>query len=251
MSHWDDKWLVVPPAIAPLHIVIIPIAKDEETLQNIKEYLTPLTNILDKEKLSFNSKYFDQKIDISYKIDDDQNYWVGRKYTQYELQWVPLRISVWKKEMENQEVEIYTRQNQEKKLVKMSELLTYVDKALYKIQNNILQQNFLRTIENTKIAENYEDFKKKLTDKDWKNSFVFAHWDGINESAEKIQEETKATIRCIPFDLMRNIANFSETVKWHIDFANIEKINQQINQPWKCIISWKPSQKMVLFAKAY
>ncbi len=248
MAHSDEKWLVLPPAIAPLHIVIVPIAKNKEEIEKIKNYLEPLTKLLDNEKLSFYSKYFKNSINISYKIDEDLNHWFWWKCTQYELQWVPIRLTVWSKELQNNEIEIYTRYNQEKKVVKLEELLTYIDKALYKIQNNMFQKHFEYTLNRTKVVENIQDFEKEISDSNW-NYFVFAHWDWKEQTALKIQEKYKAVIRCIPFD--NHLSNVSDVVLSHLDTHKLDDLLAKINTSWKSLITEIESWKMVLFAKSY
>ena len=220
MAHSDDTGLILPPALAPLHVVIIPIYKTDEELTQIKEYLQPLFERFDSTKLFFPSKYFTSGIELKWKIDADNNKSPGWKFNEYELKWVPLRIAVWPKDMVNGTVEIYKRECGEKESVKLEDVDLNIDKYLYKAQNNLLKKNKEYRETHTFVVDTYEDFKEKITQ--W---FVLAHRDGTTETAEKIQNETAASIRCIPFD--------------------------QPEEAGKCIVTGKPSTKRVIFARAY
>jgi len=228
MWHSDDKWLVLPPAIAPLHFVIIPVFKNQEDLDKILEYINPIQNILDHEELCFESKYTKIKTKVKYKIDTDPDRSMGRKCNQYELQWVPVRLVIGKKELSDWNVEVYTRRDDTKQIVSLDELLGYLDRKLYKIQNEMISKHKKFTLENTKYVNNYQDFKKQI---EW--WFALAHWDETTETAEKIKEETKATVRCIPFDY---------SIFW---------LSEDEICDGKCIITWKPSRQLVVFAKNY
>lgn len=220
MAHSDDTGLVLPPALAPLHVVIIPIYKTKEELAKIKEYLQPLLERFQSTKLVFPSKYFTDGIPLKWKIDEDDNKSPWWKYNEYELTWVPLRIAIWPKDMANGTVELYKRESWEKVSLKLEEVDLNIDKYLYKEQNNLLRKNIAFRDANTFTVDTYEDFKEKVAK--W---FVLAHRDGTVETAEKIQKDTSATIRCIPFD--------------------------QPEEKWKCILTGKPSKMRVLFARSY
>lgn len=228
MWHGDDKWLVLPPAIAPLHFIIIPVCKNESDLDKILEYIKPITSILDKEQLEFKSKYATIKTKIKYKIDSDLDRSMGRKCNQYELQWVPVRLVIGLKELSDWNVEVYTRYYDSKKLVSLEELLGYLDRKLYKIQNEMLEKHKKMTFARTKLVNNYDELKKWI--EDW---FVLAHRDGATETAEKIQDDTKATIRCIPFD--------------YSDFG----ITASQIYNGKCVLTGNSSKQLVVFAKNY
>ncbi len=220
MAHSDDTGLVLPPALAPLHIVIVPIYKTEDELAKIKEYLQPLFERFESTKLFFNSKYFTSGIELKWKIDEDNNKSPGWKFNEYELKGVPLRIAVWAKEMAAWTVELYKRESWTKEMVKIEDVDLNIDKYLYKEQNNLLKKNIAFRDENTFTVDTYEEFKEKVAK--W---FVLAHRDGTAETAEKIQKETSATVRCLPFD--------------------------QPEEEGKCIVTGKPSKKRVLFARSY
>lgn len=191
MVHSDDKGLVLPPAIAPLHVIIIPLAKTDEDLTAIKTYIEPIIEMLDKEYLKFPSAYFDQSLEYRYKIDDDQTKGLGWKCTQYELQGVPLRLVIGKKEMEAGKIEVYHRDTGEKELVDMDTLLIHLDKYLYSMQNRMLERHEVFTKNHTYEVATYDELKKKITD-----GFVIADRDGTTETADRIKDETSATIRC-------------------------------------------------------
>ncbi len=224
MAHSDDNWLILPPALAPIHVVIVPIFKTQEDLDEIKEYIQPIVNRMKDTYLNFEGKYIKDTMKLRYKIDDDTSKSPGWKFNEYELKWVPIRITVGKRDMENWVVEVFKRESGEKETMKIEDILVNISKLLFKSQNNLLKKNKKFREENTFYVDTYEEFKEKI--EKW---FVMAHWDGTVESAEKIQEETKATIRCIPN----------------------EEFLKDPNETGKCIISWKESKWRVLFAKSY
>lgn len=223
MAHSDDNGLVLPPALAPLHVVIVPIYKTDEDLQEIKTFLKPLTDYMNSLHLDFAGKYTKESVKLKYKIDDDSFKSPGWKFNEWELKWVPLRIAIGKRDIENGKIELYRRDTGEKMMMDMEELLIRLPKLLYKIQNDLLSKNLKFRQDNTYYVDSYEDFKEKI--EKW---FVMAHWDGTKETAEKIQEETKATIRCLP----------NQEFLKDLDSG-------------KCIITGKPSTHRVLFAKSY
>ena len=225
MSHSDDKWLVIPPALAPVHVIIIPIFKTPEELEQIKTYLKPLTKSISKWKLKIKSVYFKDTIKLNYQIDDDDQKSMWRKFNQRELKWVPIRIAVWPRDMADWNVEIYRRDTGEKEVVKLEDAINKIAPLLHRIQNNLFEKNKSMRQDHTYYVDNYDEFKEKL--KTW---FVMAHRDWTTETALKIQDETKATIRCLPFK---------------------EFIKKEYTGKWKCIITWRPSKWRVLFAKAY
>lgn len=220
MSHSDDNWLVLPPAIAPLHVIIIPIFKTPEELEKIKNYLKPLTERMDCTELKFESDYFSETMKLKYKFDEDSNKSPWRKYNERELKWVPMRISAWMRDIENWTLEVYKRDTGEKTTIPFEQLDLDVDKELYRIQDNLLQKNIESRKNNTFVVNSREEFKQKI--ETW---FVMAHRDETAETEARIKEETKSTIRCIPFESKE--------------------------EDWVCVYSGKPSKKRVLFARSY
>ena len=195
MAHSDDTGLVVPPALAPLHVVVVPIFKTSEELKLIKDYIQPLIERFDTTRLDFKSKYFHDTIPLRRKIDEDDNKSPGWKFNEYELKGVPVRITVGAKDIANGTVEVFKRESGEKANVKLEEVDLHIDQYLYKAQNNLLKKNQEFRETHTFVVDNYNEFKEKI-----EQGFVMAHRDGTAETAEKIQKETSATIRCLPFD---------------------------------------------------
>lgn len=209
MSHSDDNGLVLPPNIAPIQVVIIPIHRTDEQLDAISKIAKDL-------KIELN------KSGISVKFDNRTEYKPGWKFNEYELKGVPLRVTIGPKDLENNQVEIARRDTLEKSLVNIEGLSVYITELLQEIQNSIFKKAKERMNSLITPVDTYEDFKKVL---DEKGGFVSAHWDGSIEVEEKIKAETKATIRCIPFDA--------------------------VEENGVCIYSGNPSKKRVLFARAY
>lgn len=184
MTHSDDKGLVLPPKLAPLQCVIVPIHKGEEQLQAIHEKCTPLISSL-------------KEAGVSIKFDDDDSKRSGWKFAEYELKGVPVRVAIGPRDMENGTVEIARRDTGEKTLVKIEEAGAYIQKLLVDIQDNLF--NTAKDYRETHITkvDTWDEFKEVL---DEKGGFVEAHWDGTAETEDKIKELTKATIRCIPLN---------------------------------------------------
>ncbi len=221
MAHSDDQGLVLPPALAPIHLVIVPIFKTAEDLEKIQSYLEPTLTQLKSKTLNISSEFlWSYHMPLVVKIDTDDQRSPGWKYNEYELKWVPLRIAVWARDLAQGQVEVYRRDTQEKKLIAIDNLTDFVTETLADIQKNIYLKHQKFTLANTHKVDSYEEFKSKI---EW--SFILAHWDWTTETALKIQEETKATIRCIPFD--------------------------SLDENWVDMITDKPSKKRVLFAKSY
>ncbi len=240
MSHSDNNWLVLPPAIAPIHVVIVPIFKTDEELEFIKKYLKPLFNRLDDIVLEFKSDYWLKinenekfkkwiKIKLNYIFDIDKQKSPWWKFTDYELKWIPIRITVWARDIENWTCELYQRYNQTKENIKLEDVVINITRFLYKIQNNILTKNIEFIKNNVFFVSSYDELKKIL-DKGW---FVLAFWDGTTETELKIKEETKATIRCIPLG------------------SELLFLEKNIPNEWKCIYTWKDTDKLVIFARSY
>lgn len=209
MTHSDDEGLVLPPKLAPIQVAIVPIYKSKEQL----EAITQKVNELKKELISKG---------VTVKYDDDDNRRPGWKFAEYEAKGVPVRIAIGPRDLENNKAEVARRDTREKNVVDWEGLDVYIVQLLDDIQNNLLEKAQNYNTDHTTLVDTYEDFKNVLKDK---GGFISAHWDGTAETEAKIKEETKATIRCIPFDSKE--------------------------AEGKCIYSGKPSKKRVLFAKAY
>lgn len=210
MAHSDDQGLVLPPKLAPIQVVIVPIYKGEEQLNAIREKVDPYVKAL-------------RKAGVTVKLDDRDTHKPGFKFAEWELKGVPVRLALGPRDMENGTLEIARRDTGEKETFDLSnDLVEKVTALLDDIQSAIYQKAIDYRAEHTTSADTYEEFKDILENK---GGFVSAHWDGTAETEEKIKDETKATIRCIPLD--------------------------QPEEEGVCIYSGKPSNKRVLFAKAY
>lgn len=184
MTHSDDKGLVLPPKLAPIQVVIVPIYKSQEQLQAITEKILPLIETL-KEK------------GISVKYDDDDSKRSGWKFNEYELKGVPVRVVVGPRDLENNQAEVARRDNFEKKSVPFDLLSEEIDKLLVEIQQNLFDRSSKFKEENIRKADTWDEFMELL---DEQGGFVYAHWDGTPETEDMIKEKSKATIRCIPFN---------------------------------------------------
>lgn len=184
MAHSDDNGLVLPPKLAPIQVVIVPIFKGEEQLNAIYEKAQPLMNAL-------------KQAGISVKFDDDEKNKPGWKFAEYELKGVPVRIAMGARDLENGTIEIARRDTLEKQTIQLEGALEYIQHLLDTIQENIYQKALNFRNENITKVDSYEEFKQVL---ETKGGFISAHWDGTAEEEEQIKEETKATIRCIPLD---------------------------------------------------
>ena len=183
MSHGDDNGLVLPPKLAPYQVVIIPIFKSEDELNEISEYIKPLLNEIR------NNGY-------SVKFDNRLNFKPGYKFNEHEIKGVPIRITVGQRDLEQKTLEIFRRDKMIKKNINFSELNNEIEFLIVDIQNELLKKSKKFMNDNINIANNYQEFKKMIEE----GGFVLAHWDGTSESEEKIKKETKATIRTIPFE---------------------------------------------------
>ena len=209
MTHSDDNGLVLPPRLAPIQVVIVPIYKGEEQLEAISEKVAVFVKEL-------------RKKGVSVKFDDRDTYRPGAKFAEYELKGVPVRIAIGKRDLENGTVEIARRDTLEKQTVVQTDVVDFVSNLLEEIQDNLFQKAIDFRAEHTTSVYNFEEFKTAIANK---GGFVSAHWDGTEETENKIKDLTKATIRCIPNDAKEEIGT--------------------------CVFSGKPSSKRVLFAKAY
>ncbi|MFL2602437.1 MAG: proline--tRNA ligase [Flavobacteriaceae bacterium] len=183
MSHGDDNGLVLPPKLAPYQVVIIPIFKSEDELNEISEYIKPLLNEIR------NNGY-------SVKFDNRLNFKPGYKFNEHEIKGVPIRITVGQRDLEQKTLEIFRRDKMIKKNINFSEVNNEIEFLIVDIQNELLKKSQKFMNDNINIANNYQEFKKMIEE----GGFVLAHWDGTSESEEKIKKETKATIRTIPFE---------------------------------------------------
>ncbi len=197
MTHSDDEGLVLPPALAPIQVVAIPIYKTEEELSEISKHFNEL------------GEKFKEK-GISFKFDDDDNRRPGWKFSEYESKGVPVRIVMGPRDLESGKVEIARRDNKTKEVIDFSDTLTYVESLLENIQTNLFDKAKAFRTSNTQEVDSYEDFKVKLKAE---GGFFLAHWDGTSETEEKIKKETKATIRCIPLEQKTEIGKCMVTGK--------------------------------------
>ena len=209
MAHSDDSGLVLPPKLAPIQVVIVPIYKTEEEFKQISA-------IADDLSFKLKSK------GISVKYDDRDTQRPGFKFAEYELKGVPVRVAMGARDLQSNTAEIARRDTKEKATVSLDGLDGYIESLLDDIQENIYKKAAAFRSEMTTEVDSYDELKKVL---DEKGGFVSAHWDGSPETEQKIKEETKATIRCIPLN------------------------NKQ--EAGMCIVTGKPSVQRVLFARAY
>ena len=209
MAHSDDQGLVMPPKLAPLQVVIVPIFKGAEQKALVDEKVDEIIAAL-------------KARNISVKYDDSDHMRPGWKFAEYELKGVPVRIAIGQKDIENKVVEIARRDTKEKKSVPSENIGDYISALLDEIQQNLYNRALEYRESHITKVETWEEFKSVLTEK---GGFISAHWDGTSETEDKIKEETKATIRCIPLN---------NTLEEGI-----------------CVFSGKPSSQRVLFAMAY
>ena len=184
MTHSDDEGLVLPPALAPIQVVMVPIHKTEEDLANISAKAAEL-----KAKLA--------KLGISFKYDDDDNKRPGWKFAEYETKGVPVRLAMGPRDLENGKIEIARRDTKEKTVVDFEGLETYIHNLLEDIQTNLYNRAAKFRTENFHKVDTYQEFKTQLKQK---GGFYLVHWDGTSDTEEKIKQDTQATIRCIPLD---------------------------------------------------
>jgi len=209
MAHSDDDGLIMPPRIAPLQVVIVPIFKGDDQKAALDTKVAELMKDL-------------KANGISVKYDNNENSRPGWKFAQYELQGVPVRLAIGARDLENNVIEVARRDTKEKKSVSLDGIATYIKNLLEEIHYNIYNKAKVYRDEHITPADNWDEFIKIL---DEKGGFVSAHYDGSNETEDKIKELSKATIRCIP-----------------------------LNNPKEegvCILTGKPSVQRVLFARAY
>jgi len=184
MAHSDNNGLVLPPNLAPIQVVIIPIYKGDDTIHRMKNAALQL-----KEKLEAKG--------ISVKFDDRDNQKPGWKFADYELKGVPVRIAIGPRDLENGTIEIARRDTLTKETIPMATAETYIASLLDDIQANIYKKALLFREENTHYVDTWDEFVDVIENK---GGFVMAHFDGTPETEEQIKELTKATVRCIPLD---------------------------------------------------
>ncbi len=183
MAHSDDQGLVLPPRLAPIQVVIVPIYKTPEDLAKISERVNPIYERLKSKG-------------ISVKYDDNDNQRSGWKFAEYELKGVPVRLGLGMRDLENGTIEVARRDNLTKESRPIETVVEHIETLLGEIQTNIYQRALTFREENTFSVDSWEAFKTQIE----KGGFVLAHWDGTSETEEKIKTETKATIRLIPLD---------------------------------------------------
>jgi prolyl-tRNA synthetase len=218
MTHSDDKGLVMPPRLAPIHVVIVPIFKTPEERDAV---LSKAKLIADALKAWPTQKaHLGGALTVHIDLDDTKS--PGWKFAEWEVQGVPLRIELGPKDLAKGQAVMARRDTGEKAFVPFTEIPAKAIDLLQEIQDNLFKRALAFRNENVRQVDNYEDFKKVL---DEKGGFVSAHWDGTGETEKRIKDETKATIRCIP-------------------------LNNPLEEG-KCVLTGKPSKQRVLFARAY
>ena len=209
MTHSDDNGLVLPPKLAPIQVVIVPIYKGLDQLDIISERVGPLVKEL-------------RSKGISVKYDNRDSHKPGFKFNEYELKGVPVRLAIGQRDIENGTYEVARRDTLEKETIPMDEVVSKIEFLMEDIQKNIFSKAFDYREAHITEVESYKEFKKVLEEK---GGFISAHWDGTLQTEDRIKEETKATIRCIPFESKSDEGS--------------------------CMVTGKPSSRRVLFAKAY
>ena len=209
MVHSDDEGLVLPPKLAPIHVVIVPVYRSDEDLETIR---TAMESKISAWK----------KMGLTVKFDGRETFKPGFKFAEWELKGVPVRLAVGMRDIESGSVEVFRRDTKEKTTVNMDSVVEYAANLMVEIQNNLFNKAKSWREERIFEANSWDEFLEIINDKE---GFALAHWDGSGETEEKIKELTKATIRCIPLD--------------------------QKQEHGKCILTGKPSNGRVVFAKAY
>ena len=181
MTHSDDNGLVLPPHLAPIQVVVIPIGKPEQ-VSAISEKLNPIISEL-------------RSLGISVKFDDADNKRPGFKFADYELKGVPVRLVMGGRDLEEGTIEVMRRDTLEKETRPVEGIVEYVKQLLEDIQQNIFEKARKYRDDHVYVCENYEEFKERVKD----GGFFLCHWDGTEETEAKIKEETQATIRCVPY----------------------------------------------------
>lgn len=209
MTHSDDLGLVLPPKLAPIHVAIVPIYKGEEQLNEIKTKMQPLIDELRSHHLTV-------------EFDDDDKRRPGWKFAEYEAKGVPVRLAIGQRDLENGQIEVARRDMGTKEFVSLEKVVSHVINLLDEIQANLYQKSSQFMKDNTRKVDDYDEFKQRL---EKESGFFLVHWDGTEETEERIKKDTKATIRCIPMD--------------------------RDEEEGKCMVTGKPSKGRVIVAKAY
>jgi len=209
MTHSDNNGLVLPPKLAPIQVAIVPIFKTPEQLAIIKEKILPIKKELEAKG-------------ISVKFDERDTITPGWKFSEYEFKGVPVRLAIGQRDIENNTIEVARRDTLEKSTYQFTDIVSKIEHLLEHIQENLYQKAKTYTADNTFHANSWDEFKDIIENK---GGFVMAHWDGTPETEQKIKDETKATIRCIPLN--------------------------NVKEKGVCIYSGKPSDQRVIFARAY
>ncbi|GAA4414174.1 proline--tRNA ligase [Nibrella viscosa] len=208
MAHSDDDGLVLPPKLAPIQVVIVPIYKNDEQLAQLTAKVKPVMQEL-------------RKLGITVKFDDSDANKPGWKFAEYELRGVPVRLAMGMRDLENETVEVARRDLKTKETVALEGIVGHIQSLLDDIQKTIYQKALQFREANMFRVDTYDEFKEQIE----KGGFILAHWDGTSETEDAIKEETKATIRCIPLDAPE--------------------------EEGQCIYTGKPSNRRVVFARAY
>jgi prolyl-tRNA synthetase len=209
MVHSDDQGLVMPPKLAPIQVVIVPIYKGDEQKAVIDEKAAAIIEEL-------------KTYGVRVKYDGSDNARPGWKFAEYEMKGVPVRLAIGARDLEQNVVEVARRDTKEKRVVSLDGIAQYTDSLLKEIQDALFNKAKAYREEHITPADNWDEFVKLLDDK---GGFIAAHWDGTAETEEAIKDKTKATIRCIPLN--------------------------NLKEEGKCILTGKPSVQRVLFARAY
>jgi len=209
MAHSDDNGLVLPPKLAPIQVAIVPVFKNEEQLNLISSVVNPVKKALENRG-------------ITVKYDDRDTHKPGWKFAEYEFKGVPLRITIGPRDVENKTVEIARRDTLEKETLQITDIEEKVVNLLDQIQKNLYDRALSFREQNTYTVNTWDEFVDTIENK---GGFVLAHWDGTTETEDKIKEATKATIRVIPLN--------------------------NVKESGRCVFSGKPSEQRVVFARAY
>jgi prolyl-tRNA synthetase len=208
MTHSDDNGLVIPPKLAPEQVVVVPIFRSDEQKEAVLDYAQPIIDEL-------------KALGVRVKLDDRENQNPGYKFAEHEAQGVPLRLAVGPRDVENNNVELARRDTLEKNIVSRDGIADHISELLKTIQDDLYNTAKERMESRTRSVDSYDEFQKEIE----KGGFIYAHWDGTAETEEKIKQDTKATVRCIPLEPSDETGN--------------------------CMVTGKPSERRVLFARAY
>jgi len=208
MTHSDDNGLVLPPHLAPIQVAIVPIFKKQEQLDEILEKINPIVAEL-------------KKLGVRVKLDTADNMTPGFKFAEYEMRGVPVRLAIGARDVEAGTIEVARRDTLTKETLPIEGIVEHIQKLLEEIQANIYQKALDFRLANTRKCDSYEEFKEEVK----KGGFLMCHWDGTPETEERIKDETKATIRCIPL------------------------LGEK--EEGKCMVTGKPSSQRVIFAISY